>query len=226
MTISALLLLAALAKPATCVHNLDTERPTLTAAEQDETRRIIRAVVAEVGGSRDFAKFLVLVAQRESSLQRGLVHRLAPDVEGSAAAWRRTRDLYPGNPWADDASRWQTFGLFGMNSNYFTRVWDATSDPEILCDAVVDVLVYQRAAARIVAKLRRSGACAPTWANVHAAVSSGKLCPGASRVANFRRRAMRAGLDPSDIVTGADLGKLATNTAAAHIRLRVNSHAR
>jgi len=92
--LSALILISSLAKPAACVHDLDTPRPKLTLAEQAETKRLIRAVVASTGGSKDFAAFLVLVASRESSLQRGLVHRLAPDVEGGAAAWRHTRDLY------------------------------------------------------------------------------------------------------------------------------------
>jgi hypothetical protein len=100
-----------------------------------------------------------------------------------------------------------------MNSNYFTRVWDNQADPQVLCDAVVDVLVYQRAAARVAAKLRRSGACAPSWANIHAAVSSGKLCPAPAQLERFRRRAARAGVDPDREVTAADLGRGPTRTA-------------
>ncbi len=129
---------ALLAEPSPCVHDLATPRPQLTRAEQEETKRVIRAVVADLGGSKDFAAVLVLVASRESSLQRGLVHRLPLDLDGSTAAWRHTRGLYEGNQWAADASRWQTYGLFGMNSNYFTQVWDRAADPRVLCDAVVD----------------------------------------------------------------------------------------
>ena len=62
---------ALLAKPSPCVHDLATPRPQLTRAEQAETKRVIRAVVADLGGSKDFAAVLVLVASRESSLQRG-----------------------------------------------------------------------------------------------------------------------------------------------------------
>lgn len=203
----ALTLISSLARPAACVHDLDTPRPRLTLAEQAETKRVIRAAVAGIGGSKDFAAFLLLVASRESSLQRGLVHRLQPDIEGSAAAWRHTRGLYEGNPFAADAERWQTFGLFGMNSNYFTAVWDRQADPMVLCDAVVDVLVYQRSAARVAAKLRRTGQCRPTWANIHAAVSGGKMCPPAAKLGPFRRRAARAGFDPDREVTAADLGR-------------------
>lgn len=200
-------LIVTLAKPAACAHAIDAPRPRLTLAEQTETRRVILAAVADLGGSKDFAAFLVLVASRESSLQRGLVHRLQPDIEGSAAAWRHTRGLYEGNVFAADAERWQTYGLFGMNSNYFTAAWDKTADPMVLCDAVVDVLVYQRSAARVAAKMRKTGACAPTWANIHAAVSGGKFCPGPEKLARFRRRAARAGIDPDREVTAADLGR-------------------
>ncbi len=200
-------LIVTLAKPAACVHALDAPRPRLTLAEQAETQRVIRGAVAGLGGSKDFATLLVLVASRESSLQRGLVHRLPADLAGSAAAWRHTRGLYEGNVFAADAERWQTYGLFGMNSNYFTAVWDKTADPMVLCDAVVDVMVYQRSAARVAAKLRKTRACAPTWANIHAAVSGGKMCPPAATLDRFRRRAARTGLDPDREVTAADLGR-------------------
>jgi len=218
-----LALIASLARPAACVHDLDTARPRVTVAEQAETVRIIRGAVAELGGSKDFAAFLVLVAARESSLQRGLVHRLPQDLMGSAAAWRHTRALYEGNPWQGDAERWQTYGLFGMNSNYFTQVWDTQADPLVLCDAVIDVLVYQRAAARVAAKLRRSGACAPSWANIHAAVSGGKLCPPPAMQDRFRRRAARAGIDPDREVTAADLGRGPNRAGQEAVRLRLQA---
>jgi len=205
--LSTYLLAAALTRPAPCAHALDAPRPRLSRAEQIRTARLIRAVVDETGGSDTFADVLVLVAKRESSLQPGLVHRLPADTRGSAAAWRHTRGLYEGNPFAADAERWQTYGLFGMNSNYFTQVWDREADPQALCDAVVDVLVYQRAAQRVLAKMVRTGACAPTWANIHAAVSGGKLCPPPARLADFRRRASKAGIDPEHVATPADIGR-------------------
>jgi len=221
--LSTYLLAAALTRPDPCSHALDAPRPRLSRAEQIRTARLIRAVVDETGGSDVFADVLVLVAKRESSLQPGLVHRLPADTRGSAAAWRHTRGLYEGNPFAADAERWQTYGLFGMNSNYFTQVWGRMADPRVLCDAVVDVLVYQRAAQRIAAKLRRTGACAPTWANVHAGVSGGKLCPPEARLADFRRRAARAGVDPEQIVTPADLGRSPGRDEQEAVRARLRA---
>lgn len=158
-------------------------------------------------------------------LRKKLVQRdehVPADTRGSAAAFRHTRGLYEGNPFADDAERWQTYGLFGMNSNYFTQVWDKAADPRVLCDAVVDVLVYQRAAGRILAKLSKTGACAPTWENIHAAVSGGKLCPPEARLADFRRRATKAGIDPGQIVAPAAIGRGLSRTeqAATLQRLR------
>lgn len=215
-------LAAALTRPLPCAHALDAPRPAFSRAEQVRTTRLIRAVVDATGGSDDFADVLVLVAQRESSLQPGLVHRLPADTKGSTAAFRHTRGLYEGNPFAADAERWQTYGLFGMNSNYFTPVWDKTGDPMALCDAVVDVLVYQRAAGRALAKLSKSGACEPTWANIHAAVSSGKLCPPEARLSDFRRRSRKAGIDPEQLVTPATLGRGPSRMeqATALVRLR------
>ena len=86
------------------------------------------------------------------------------------------KDRYPDNPFAEDSSLWQTYGLFGMNSNYFTMLWSKQSDPRVLCDPVVDVLVYRRAALRALRKLNGTIRCknadgetydfrtTPTWA--------------------------------------------------------------
>lgn len=216
---------AGAASPDPCVHGLDTPRPRLTHAEQAATRLLVRGAVDELGGSSDFAALLELVATRESSLQRGVVHRLPRDVEANAAAWRYLRPRYQGNPFISNPAIWQGYGLFGFNAAIFTQVWDTQADPRALCDAVVDVLVYQRAAARTVAKMRRTGACAPTWANVHASVSGGKFCP-ASTSADFRRRAHRIGLDPDREVTKGDLGRLSTHATQqaelARVRFAVN----
>jgi hypothetical protein len=165
-----------------------------------------------------------MVAVRESSLQQGLVHRLSPDLEGSIAAWRKMQATYEGNPHAKDQSKWQTYGLFGMNSNYFTLVWDKAASPEVLCDAIVDVLVYRRAAARMLRKAGGTIVCKDdngqpynfttkaTWETVHRAVSGGKLCPSkheetaATMRKFFRHRATRIGLDPDQPVTLKMLG--------------------
>lgn len=189
-----------------CAHALDEPRPALTRAHQAETVAIIRDVVSAAGGSDEFATVLRVVAARESSLQRGLVHRLDADLTGSSAAWTRLAPLYAGNPAAGDAARWQTYGLFGMNSAIFTMAWNRLADPRVLCDAVVDVLVYRRAAERV---RRRAGQTVPckdgsthllqgTWTEIHGAVSGGSLCPRPADD-DFRWRARRAGVDPDTV---------------------------
>jgi hypothetical protein len=211
--VTGLLIIGALlsSTPRACVHGVGEARPRVTLAEQRLVKRVIEQVVSASGAHPDLGKLLTLVAERESSWQLGVVHRLPADLDGSRAAWRHTRALYEGNAWAADASRWQTYGLFGMNSSYFTVVWDRAADPRILCDAVVDVLVYRRALVRALRRLSAPVECdgemvrvAPTWAALHGAVSGGRRCPTEQR--DFYKRARRAKLDADRVVTLADLG--------------------
>lgn len=215
-------ILAALASaaPHPCVHRADEPRPRVTRSEQRLVKRVIGHVVHRVEGSDDLGKLLLLVAERESSWQPGVVHRLPEDLEASLSAWRFTRRLYEGNSVADDAEVWQTYGLFGMNSSYFTVLWDKDADPRVLCDAVVDVLVYRRALTRALRKLSTPILCdgirvkvAPTWAALHAAVSGGRMCP--QDETRFRRRAARRGLDADSVVTVGDLGHEPVSAAGA-----------
>lgn len=210
--------------PRQCVHGVTDKRPKLTRNEQRRTAAVLAHVVKRLKASDDFHKLIQLVAMRESSMQQGLVHRLTPDLEASINAWRKTAKLYEGNPHYADHSKWQTYGIFGMNSNYFTLVWDNQADPRVLCDAIVDVLVYRRAVARVVRKAGAAIKCEDeqgrqydyttkaTWETVHRAVSGGKLCPSKSEnVAAimgkyFRGRAARVGLNPDGVVTMKSLG--------------------
>ena len=210
--------------PRACVHGVADRRPKLTRDEQLRTHRVIAHVAKRLKASDEFHKLLQLVAARESSLQQGLVHRLSPDLEGSYSAWRKMQKTYEGNPHAADPTVWQTYGLFGMNSNYFTLVWDKTADPRILCDAIVDVLVYRRAAVRMIRKAGGNIVCKDeqgkpfnyttkaTWETVHRAVSGGKLCPSkheetaATMKKFFRGRAQKVGLNPDQPVTLKMLG--------------------
>lgn len=207
-----LLMQVATSLPRTCVHTVDEPRPRVTPAEQQLTRRVIAATVQHVGGSRDLERLLLLVAERESSLQPGLVHRLPQDLAASYRAFRHTREMYAGNAWVSDTRRWQTIGLFGMNSNYFTILWDRTADPHVLCDAVVDVLVYRRALVRALHAFARPVMCngiemqiAPTWATLHGAVSGGRRCP--TPAPDLRHRARRHALNVDRVVTPSDLGR-------------------
>lgn len=217
----ALLLTLVLPRHAPCAHTIDEPRPALTHAHQAETVSLIRDVVAGTGGSPEFATFLRLVAAREATLQQGLVHRLDADLAGSSTAFARLASSYAGNPAASDPSLWQTYGLFGMNSAYFTQVWDRLADPRVLCDAVVDVLVYRRAAERV---RRKAGQIVPcrdgsthlfrgTWTEIHGAVSGGSLCPRPADD-DFRARARRAGLDPDAAVPTRAIGREPADPAA------------
>jgi len=210
--------------PHQCIHGVDEQRPRLTRNEQKRTYAVLAHVVKRLKASDDFLKLLQLVAARESSLQQGLVHRLSPDLEASLAAWRKTAKLYEGNEHHAEPEHWQTYGLFGMNSNYFTQVWDNQADPRVLCDAIVDILVYRRAVVRVIRKAGSAIECTDanghpfqhttraTWEAVHRAVSGGKLCPSKSEnVAAimgkyFRSRAAKFGLDPDKPVTTKMLG--------------------
>ncbi|MCA9713263.1 MAG: hypothetical protein H6713_21395 [Myxococcales bacterium] len=207
-----------------CVHALDSKRPKLTKETQQRTKDIIAHVHKRMKASRGFRKLLMLVALREASYQSGLVHRLQPDIEGSHSAWRKMKDRYPDNPYAEDPNLWQTYGLFGMNSNYFTMLWSKQADPRVLCDPIVDVLVYRRAAERALRKLNGTIKCknadgetydfrtTPTWATIHRAVNGGKLCPSkhenqaAIMRKYFNARAIKKGLDADERVTSKMLG--------------------
>ena len=210
--------------PRECVHEVSADRPRLTRNEQQRTQKILAHVARRLKVSDEFSKLLHMVAMRESSMQQGLVHRLSPDLQGSYTAWRKMQDTYQGNPHAEDPEKWQTYGLFGMNSNYFTLLWDRAADPRVLCDAVVDVLVYRRAAIRMLKKAGGNIVCKDehgkpydyttraTWETLHRAVSGGKLCPGkheataATLKQYFRDRALRVGIDPDRTVTLKMLG--------------------
>jgi len=211
-------------QPHECVHTMDGKRPRITKETQRQTKRVIAHVAKRMKVSPGFRKLLMLVGLRESSYQQGLIHRLSPDLKGSEHAWRKMNSRYEGNPHADDPEKWQTYGLFGMNSNYFTLLWDRTADPRVLCDPIVDVLLYKRAAERVLRKLNGTIRCKgadgeyfdyqsePTWTNIHRAVSGGKLCPSRheERAAimrkYFTKRATRINLDPSARVTSKMLG--------------------
>lgn len=211
--------------PKQCVHDVTSKRPKLTRQEQQRTTKVIAHVLKRLKASDDFHKLIQLVSARESSLQQGLVHRLSPDLEGSYSAWRKMQKTYEGNPHAKDPAVWQTYGLMGMNSNYFTLVWDKQADPRVLCDAIVDVLVYRRSAARMLRKVSGNTIVCKdekgrpydyttkaTWQTLHRAVSGGKLCPSkheetaAMMQKFFRGRAARFGLDPDKPVNAKMLG--------------------
>lgn len=179
-------LLALLTAPATsyapCGHAPDEPAPVATAETQAATRAEIEAAVAELGGSPAFAAYLIVVAARESSLRPGVIH--VRDSAASASAYRHRRKAHraAGNPHADRPELWLTYGLFGLNSNYYARVLHPHADPRTLCSTRVAVATYARAAQSVLRRLPRAcGVTRPTWADIHRAIQGGDLCPDGGR---------------------------------------------
>lgn len=151
-------------------------------------RAVVRAEIAEavdgIGGSPTFARYLTVVAARESSLRPGVIHQLGPDRDASATAYRRMRPVYvrSGNPWADHPEVWLTYGLFGQNSNNFVTRLHPRANPRALCKVNVAVAAYALAVQDVIPRMRRRcGIESPTWGDVHRAVQGGKLCPRPGR---------------------------------------------
>ena len=165
-----------------CAHTPDRPGPPVpSAASAAEVQAEIRAAVDAIGGSPTFARYLTFVAARESSLRPGVIHVLDNDRAASAAAYRRLRTSHrrAGNPYANRAELWLTYGLFGMNSNY-RRAELPDGDPRSLCDLEISVEVYARATRGVLRRMRRC-VRTPTWADVHRAMQRGDLCPDGRR---------------------------------------------
>jgi hypothetical protein len=124
-----------------------------------------------------FARYLIHVAARESSLRPGVIHR--KDADLSRAAYRRLRGRHRavGNPWAGHSEVWLTYGLFGMNSNYYGLELDPKADPRRLCEVTYAVQVYAAAARRRLPRIRRCGVAVPRWGDIHRAIQGGSVCP-------------------------------------------------
>jgi hypothetical protein len=175
-------LLAILTAPAAsyapCAHAPDQPAPVATRESQAAARAEIEDAVFEIGGSPAFAQYLIAVATRESSLRPGVIH--VRDAASSSRAYRHKRKAHraAGNPFADQPALWLTYGLFGLNSNYYARVLHPHADPRRLCSVRVSVATYARAAQGVLRRLPRAcGITRPTWADIHRAIQGGDLCP-------------------------------------------------
>ena len=175
------LLLAALLRPpagpyAPCAHTPDEPGPTTTRAAQLEVGAAIRREVERLGGSPMFARYLIHVAARESSLRPGVIHR--KDAQFAAAAYRRLRGRHvaAGNPYARQPAIWLSYGLFGMNSNYWAGEVDPSADPRKLCTLTHAVQTYVSAARSRLPRIRKCVAV-PRWADLHRAIQGGSICP-------------------------------------------------
>ena len=176
------LLTAPAASYAPCAHAPDQPAPVATRESQAAARAEIEDAVFDLGGSPAFALYLIAVATRESSLRPGVIH--TRDAAASSAAYRHRRKAHrkAGNPFADQPELWLTYGLFGLNSNYYARALHPHADPRTLCSTRVSVATYARAAAGVLHRLKPAcGVTRPTWADVHRAIQGGDLCPDSGR---------------------------------------------
>lgn len=165
-----------------CAHAPGQPPPPVELASQEQARADIEAAVADIGGSPAFARYLVAVATRESSLRPGVIH--TRDADASAAAYRHRRKAHraAGNPHADRPELWLTYGLFGLNSNYYSRALHPHADPRQLCSTRVSVATYARAAQGVLRRLRSTcRITSPTWGDIHRAIQGGDLCPDGGR---------------------------------------------
>ena len=166
-----------------CAHLPDQPGPAIPdAAGAAAVRAEIAGVVESLGGSPAFARYLIYIATRESSLRPGVIHQLDEDRGASLAAYRRLGGAHKraGNPFAELPEVWLTYGLFGLNSNYHSRRLHPRADPRALCKVKVSVATYARAAQDVLRRMRRC-APSPTWADVHRAIQRGDLCPDGRR---------------------------------------------
>lgn len=167
-----------------CAHSPDEPGPRTTRAAQLEVGAAIRREVERIGGSPMFARYLIHVAARESSLRPGVIHR--NDAALADAAYQRLRGRHhaAGNPWAGQREVWLGYGLFGMNSNYWAGEVDPRADPRRLCDLAYAVQTYAAAARSRLPRIRGCGITTPRWEDIHRAIQGGRVCPdgGAERI--------------------------------------------
>jgi len=203
-------------------------------------------------------RYLWMVMMRESSARPWKRHSLSADERANKSTWGTRSKTYgwdvvvnekddnitmkrvasDPNKYYTSRTRWMGLGYFGQNSPLWVHRWSAHAPPEILCRRVESVETYLRKARSVVKRWEKGIKCKgevfintePTWADVHRAVSSGKVCPsstGSSATANLKRRAKQVGLDIEHKVTLASFGtpipKEGQNERAAELREAVNA---
>ena len=203
-------------------------------------------------------RYLWMVMMRESSARPWKRHSLAADEKANKSTWATRSKKYgwdvdtsegdgritmsrvsnDSNKYYGSRRRWMGLGYFGQNSPLWVHRWSVDAPPEILCRRVESVETYLRKARSVLRKWESGVRCngtkhvnaEPTWADVHRAVSSGKMCPsssGTSATANLTKRAGQVGLDINHRVTRASFGTPipieGQNERAAELRGLVNA---
>lgn len=147
-------------------------------------------------GANNFKRMLHKVARRESNNMWWVPHFHSTDVKGAQRALRRNRRAYADNVFKNDFERWQTVGLFGLNSaNFVLKIQDGNPefDPLWLSMPYYSIKAWYRAAKAAEAKLRSGRlACSQRrtvyWSDVHRAVNGGSLCPRTGKKHDWMKR--------------------------------------
>lgn len=198
-------LLIYITNPLPCIHEITEEKPKNI--NKEETKQIIEFVSSELQLSNSFKKLLLLVAKRESDYQSGIYHTKSEDLIASNKAWERLHNstYYLNNTYSNNSDLWQTYGLFGMNSNYFVYLWSENANPKIMCDPINDVIFYKLKSEEIFDKLEKSE-CKTNWYNIHKGVNNGKVCRGDKLNKRFIERAKGRNLKHKRDVNRKELG--------------------
>lgn len=201
---------------------------------------------------KKLAKYLALIAARESTWNNETTHELNRDVEANIGAYSKAkkRGWYAGSKHFYDAYRWsQGYGWYGQNAALHTFRWDPHAPPEILCRQVESTEAYLRNVRGSFKKLwKLYGDDAKrtykldtgeevqvkgvTWYDVHRAASSGKLTPQDVIPAKTgfvqRARSKHIDLDPFETVMwemlGEEIPRDHQNEIAEEIRQHIREH--
>lgn len=125
-----------------------------------------------------------------------------------------------------DRHRWRGLGLYGQNTPLWITTWDMRAPPEAFCREVPSSEAYLRAARSNWRKINNGvdcdddgekdwwgsgvledGSALPTWADIHQATSTGKLCPRQKSHDAYAARARKIDIDPDEPIELVRLGE-------------------
>ncbi len=149
------------------------------------------------------------------------------------------------NRYYGERKRWRGLGLYGQNTPLWIPTWDMRAPPEAFCREVPSSEAYLRAARhnwRRIFKgvdcdgdgkkdwygsgILNDGSTLPTWADIHQATSTGKLCPRAKSHELYAVRASKVDIDPDEPIFLVRLGERIEpkrqNLVAAWLEVRMD----
>lgn len=145
---------------ATVVDAPSCDAPALDASERAEMRRQIDTVARELGASPLARRLLVRWAVRESRAMPATRHMMEADRAAASSPRARKAILAMGRVWSPNT--WgHGRGLYGMQPAFYLPRWNASADPDVLCDPIVATITAVWAARDHARECKRAG-FAPT----------------------------------------------------------------